>query len=494
MRVESATIERSLADLLQDWVDDAPEHRVTGLAMNTDELRPGDAFLAVPGAASHGLDYLDQAVAAGATAVIHQPDGRHPVTDVPMVAVDGLGDRVAELAMMFYGAPAEQLPVVAVTGTNGKTSTAHYIAQCWAGKALYIGTLGRGLVGPGTLSTSRYTTPDPVALQRALFEGLAAGADLASLEASSHALAQGRLDGTRLEVAVFTNLSRDHLDFHSDADDYAEAKAKLFSDCAPVFGVINADDVIGREWLDRFSGSVEMLSYGLDPDHRPDVLCEVTEQNPDGMALRLVTPWGEAELRSDLLGRFNASNLAAAASTLGLLGMSFSRLVQALEMIRPVPGRMQAVESTGSAQPRFVIDYAHTPEALLQVLQALRQHCPGQLICVFGCGGDRDPGKRPMMGEAAERVADQLIITSDNPRSESPMAIIDDVLAGLESPHKAVVEPDRATAIARAAQSAGAGSVVLVAGKGHEDYQEIDGERRPFSDLEQIRKVMEVAA
>ena len=494
MRVEGSTIRWSLAELLAGWTDAAPDHQVTGLAMNTAEVRPGDAFLALPGGSAHGLDYLDEAIAAGATAVLYEPDGRIQDADIPMVAIDGLGERYAELAVMFYGAPAEQLPVVAVTGTNGKTSTAHFIAQCWTGKATYIGTLGRGLLGADNMTPSRYTTPDAVALQRALFEGLGSGADLVSLEASSHALAQGRLDGTRIEVGVFTNLSRDHLDFHGSENDYADAKARLFDECSPVFGVVNADDPVGREWRQRFSSSVEMLSFGLEPEHEPEVLCEVLEQSPEGMQLRLVSPWGEAVFRSELMGRFNASNLAAAAATLGLLGMGFSRLTQALELLRPVPGRMQAVQASAAWQPRFVVDYAHTPDALAQALIALREHCPGQLICVFGCGGDRDAGKRPMMGAAAESAADQLIITSDNPRGEAPMDIIDDVLAGLESPEDVLVEPDRAAAISTALQYGDENSVVLVAGKGHEDYQEIGGRRLPFSDIEQVHKALGAAA
>lgn len=490
---------RLLADLLQDWAVEVPDLRISGLAMNTAELRPGDAFLAVPGAETHGLQYAGQAAAAGAVAVLYDPSGNDTGAvpqvpadmQLPMVALPGLGGRLAELASTFYGAPAEQLEVVAVTGTNGKTSTAHFTAQAWPGTAGFVGTIGRGLLD--RLTPSDRTTPDPVGLQRALYELVRDGADLAAVEASSHALDQGRLETVSPTVGIFTNLSRDHFDYHPDFAHYEAAKRRLFTHHQPRFGVINVDDPVGARWARELSASHQILSYGLSARQRPDVLASLLESPGGELRVQLTTPWGSAEIRNELVGDFNAYNLAAAAGALGLLGVDWPVLRHGLEQLRPVPGRMRRFGGNGH-QPVVVVDFAHTPDALAKALETLRHQCRGRLICVFGCGGDKDHGKRPQMGRAVEQVADLLVITSDNPRSESPEAIIDDVVAGLERPDAVHRDADRAAAIRWAIAAATGDDIVLVAGKGHEQFQQIGEHFLPFNDETEILQALGMAA
>jgi UDP-N-acetylmuramoyl-L-alanyl-D-glutamate--2,6-diaminopimelate ligase len=380
-----------------------------------------------------------------------------------------------------------------VTGTNGKTSVSHFVAEALerhhAQPVGVLGTLGQAL--GGSVREGALTTPDCIAVHRAMAEFVAGGARIAVMEASSHALVQQRLAGLRVHTGVFTNLSRDHLDYHADMQAYAAAKKRLFTDFAPRFAIINHDDPVGRGWCGELAPATQVLSYGLEAG--AELTAAIRCQDAEGMSLSLASPWGAGELRTCLMGRFNVSNLLAAAGTLTLLGMPWEDTLHELEMVQPVPGRMMRLGGL-PGQPVVVIDYAHTPDALAKSLAAVREHLSGNLVCVFGCGGDRDRGKRAQMGRIAAELADRPILTSDNPRFESPTSIINDVLHGIQDRSGVVVEPDRALAILRAVTESGPGDIVLIAGKGHERYQEISGRRIPFSDEAAVRTALERAA
>ena len=406
--------------------------------------------------------------------------------------VNGLGDKLGELASRYFGAPSEQMMIAGVTGTNGKTSVAHFLAQSWQrvyGNAGMVGTLGYGPVGH--IQDGERTTPDAIRLQQVLANCLKADVERLAMEVSSHALQQHRCQTVQFDAAIFTNLTRDHLDYHGNMADYAAAKRRLFTDHAPAFAIINHDDEMGRKWFGELNGGMQMLSFGLEKG--AELHAEVRSMDVSGMNIRIDGPWGSEEFHTSLLGKFNASNLLAAAGTLALLGMPWSQVLHQLEVMQPVPGRMMRLGGE-SGQPVVVIDYAHTPDALEHALSAARAHLDGQLTCVFGCGGNRDQGKRPQMGRAAEMLADSVFITSDNPRDESVSSIIEDVMAGFESPDKATIEPDRAAAIQKAIENCQPGDIVLVAGKGHETWQEIRGQKIPFSDESTILTALGDAA
>lgn len=482
----------SLRALLEGWTGDAPDVAISGIVLDSRQVEPGFAFVAVRGGTGHGMQHAEQAVRNGAVAIIHDGHFENGDIDLPMVRVEGLGGRLGELASRFWAASSEDMTIAAVTGTNGKTSVAHFIAQAWErvhGRAGLIGTLGYGCFDD--LEPASHTTPDPFTLNRVLAHCMDSGADHLAMEVSSHALEQGRVDTVQIDAAIFTNLSRDHLDYHEDMDAYAAAKRRLFTDYAPRFSIINRDDMTGRQWIRELRGQGEILSYGLMPG--AELQAEVLGLDADGMALKLHSPWGSAPLRTGLLGQFNALNLLATAGALTLLGLPWNETIRELELIKPVPGRMLRLGGE-PGQPVVVVDYAHTPDALAQSLAAVRDHLAGRLICVFGCGGNRDRGKRAQMGKVAESLADALVVTSDNPRFESVNSIINDVLRGIDDPRGVTVEPDRAVAIRSAIAQAGPGDIVLVAGKGHENWQEIAGQRIPFSDEATVQAVLEAAA
>lgn len=486
----------TLQDLLEGWVTEAPAVRLSGISLDNRNIEDGEAFVAVQGQLSHGLDYARSAVAAGAVAVIH--DGLHAVPElaVPTVEVSGLGNKLGELASRFYAAPSEQMTIAGVTGTNGKTSVAHFLAQSWQrvyGNAGMVGTLGYGPVSK--LQRGARTTPDALRLQQVLSDCLKTGIERLAMEVSSHALQQQRCQTVQFDAAIFTNLSRDHLDYHADMADYAAAKRRLFTDHAPSFAIINHDDTYGRKWFGELNGGMQMLSFGLDQSAKSgaELRASVLSMDIEGMRIRIDGPWGSEEVHTCLFGEFNASNLLATAGTLALLGMPWNHVLHQLELMQPVPGRMMRLGGE-HGQPVVVVDYAHTPDALQSALQAVRAHLDGKLVCVFGCGGNRDQGKRPQMGRAAELLADNVFVTSDNPRDESANKIIDDVVAGLEIPANATIEPDRASAIRQAIANCEPGDVVLVAGKGHETWQEISGHKIPFSDETTIRRALGEAA
>jgi UDP-N-acetylmuramoyl-L-alanyl-D-glutamate--2,6-diaminopimelate ligase len=475
---------------------DALGVKVERLALDSRRVGAGDVFLAYPGDQADGRKFIPQAIAAGAAAVLWEPQGFRwdPSWRVPNLAVPLLREKTGLIAAEVYGHPSRRLWMIGITGTNGKSSCAHWLAQaqaqCGRSTAI-IGTLGNGL--PGALSAATHTTPDPVSLQAQLKAYVDQGVQSVAMEVSSHALAQGRVNGVHFDVAVFTNLSRDHLDYHGDMQSYALAKAVLFGWPGLDHAVLNLDDPFGRELAEKARrGGVKVLGYGFEAGEVRGLDMAVS---PRGLAFDVATPWGEARVESGVLGRFNASNLLAVLAALLASGVPLARAVEALARLQPVAGRMQQIRLPG--RPLVVVDYAHTPDALEKVLTTLREvvkdskaaAADSRLICVFGCGGQRDKGKRPIMGDVASRLADSVIVTSDNPRSEHPRAIIDEIVTGMGANYH-VIE-DRAAAIDHAIRHARPDDVVLIAGKGHEDYQEIAGVKLPFSDAEVATRSLE---
>ncbi|MHB1140714.1 MAG: UDP-N-acetylmuramoyl-L-alanyl-D-glutamate--2,6-diaminopimelate ligase [Sulfuricaulis sp.] len=464
---------------------------VRGLQTDSRRVQPGDLFLALPGMVADGRDYIGDAVASGAGAIAYETDDGYRLSGapVPVFGISGLRHRIGVIADRFYGAPSHRLVVVGVTGTNGKTTCTQLLAQALdqpPRRCAVIGTLGGGF--PGALNASIHTTPDAVTVQRLLADFLEQGAAHVAVEVSSHALEQGRVSGVRFHVAVFTNLTRDHLDYHGDMESYGRAKARLFAHEGLQYAVINHDDDFGRRLLADIAAPVTVLSYGIEGG---DVRAREVRPSPEGLWLRIQTPQGETELRSPLIGYFNVYNLLAVLATLLALGVELKDAVARLARAQAPAGR---AERFGGARglPLVVVDYAHTPDALEKILTALREHTRGKLCCVFGCGGDRDRGKRPLMGEIAERLADVVLLTDDNPRHESGDAIIADIAGGMRAAPRVI--RDRRNAIATAIQGATEGDIVLVAGKGHEDYQQIGDERRPYSDRDTVRKLIGEAA
>jgi UDP-N-acetylmuramoyl-L-alanyl-D-glutamate--2,6-diaminopimelate ligase len=452
-------------------------------------VQPGDLFLAVPGTRADGRAFLAGALARGAAALLYEADGFEPdARAAGAIGVPNLRSHVGAIADRFYGSPSHKLKVVGVTGTNGKTTTTHLLAQVLDGagrRCGLIGTLGSGF--PGALDPAQHTTPDAVSVHRLMAGFVAAGAQAVCMEVSSHALDQARVAGVAFDIAVFTNLTRDHLDYHGDMDSYAAAKARLFDFPHLEAAVINADDRFGQALIERTRDRLRVVSFGLE---NGDVRARRVQPTSAGLLLHVVTPQGEAELKSPLLGRFNAANLLAVLAVLLTAGMPLAEAVAAVARARPVAGRMERFG--GDSRPLVVVDYAHTPDALDKALAALREHTAGKLVCVFGCGGDRDRGKRPLMGAIAERLADVVILTNDNPRHEQPQAIIDEIVRGMRTTPNTV--PDRVQAIRAALAEARRGDIVLVAGKGHEDYQQIGDRRVPYSDRDTVRALLEEAA
>lgn len=467
------------------------EREVSGLAIDSRSVKPGDLFLALPGETVDGRKFIDSAIAAGAAAVAYESGDGFQARDVtvPAIGVANLRAVLGTIASRFYDAPSKKLIVIGVTGTNGKTTCTQLLAQALdraPRRCAVIGTIGSGF--PGTLNESLHTTPDAPAVHRLLREFLGAGAGFVSMEVSSHALDQGRVNDVAFDLAVFTNLTRDHLDYHGDMQRYGAAKASLFEVPGLKHAVINRDDEFGRALLEKLKGRVTTLSYGLEGG---DVTVRSIAPTPGGLALHVVTPKGEAKFEAPLFGRFNAYNLLAVLATLLLLDLPLADAIERLRHARPVAGRAERFGGHGG-RPLVIVDYAHTPDALEKILASLREHTRGKLVCVFGCGGDRDRGKRPLMGALAERLADEVIVTDDNPRSEAPERIIEDIRVGMQ--HAPQVIRDRAQAIAAAIANTGADDVVLVAGKGHEDYQQIGSTRLPYSDRVAVRKILGEAA
>ncbi|HEY5994446.1 MAG TPA: UDP-N-acetylmuramoyl-L-alanyl-D-glutamate--2,6-diaminopimelate ligase [Gallionellaceae bacterium] len=474
--------------------------KILRLVTDSREVETGDTFVAYPGAAADGRQFIAQAIANGANAVIWEAEkfSWNAGWQVPNLAVHDLRHHAGEIADYIYGAPSKKLWMVGVTGTNGKTSCSHWLAQSFGAlgkKTALLGTLGNGFFG--ALQPTLNTTPDAIRLHGLLAEYVQQGAQGAVMEVSSHALAQGRVNGVKYDVALLTNLSRDHLDYHGDMDNYAAAKRRLFDWPQLKHAVLNLDDEFGFDLAGKLQASgVEITGYGLneaalmhaEQNGMRMVYCGDLKMTQSGLDLQLHTSWGAARLESRLVGRFNASNLLGALAVLLVSGVELADAVAALARVQAAPGRMQALG--GGNRPAVVIDYAHTPDALQKVLQSLREaKGAGRLVCVFGCGGDRDRGKRPMMGQVAAKLADVCIVTNDNPRSEDPAEIIAAIVSGMTGSPLRIIE-DRAAAIGVAIREAQAADTVLLAGKGHEDYQEICGVKHPFSDLEVAQRAL----
>lgn len=462
--------------------------RVTGLAMDSRRVRPGDLFLAVAGRSVDGRRFIADAVARGAAAVcvdgaVLEAD-RAAAGGAQLLGVDDLGQQAGPLASAWHHHPSQALRVLAVTGTNGKTSTTHHLADLLTrlGERVGLcGTLGNGL--PGALRETGLTTADPVTLQYTLASLRDAGAGWAAMEVSSHALDQHRVTGIHFEGALLTNLTRDHLDYHGSMDAYGEAKRQLFLAPGLDVGVVNRDDDFARRLPERMPTPVRVYDYSL-RDAAASLRTTRIDPGTTGVRARIESIWGEGELRTRLLGGFALSNLLGAVTLLAGLGLPLRDLLAAAADIAPVPGRMQAF-----AHPHgftIVVDYAHTPDALEQALRVLRGHFDRGLICVFGCGGERDAGKRPEMAAVAAKFADRVLITDDNPRGEDGDAIVAQIVAGLPAASEYRIERDRRAAIELACAGARPGDVVLIAGKGHEDYQDGAAGRVHYSDLEAV--------
>jgi len=491
---------------------------VSGLALDSRQVQSDMLFVAIQGEAAHGLSYAREAVNAGAVAVLFELSGSEElisnltgesaageslagVLSVPVLGVESLRDQLGVIASRFYGEPSKSMLVVGITGTNGKTSSSHFFAQVLSrlGKACgVIGTLGYGVYGQ--LQSGSHTTPDAIKVQSLLSGFLRDGLSHAVMEVSSHALDQGRVTGVEFDVAVLTNLSHDHLDYHGDLSRYAQAKKRLFQMPGLRYAVVNRDDEFSRELLELLPENVSVLSYGLSDAEEtlakqdsPDVHGQILTMDTWGFEIKVSTPAGEAILRSSLLGRFNISNLLAVLTVMLHMKIPLQLAVQHLSKVQAVIGRMEHFGG-GARLPLVVVDYAHTPDALQQVLQTLRSHCPGSLWCVFGCGGDRDCSKRPEMGAIAERYAEQVVVTDDNPRHENAEKIIEDILAGMQHPEIVHVLSDRAKAIEYAVTHAVSGDVVLIAGKGHEEYQLVGDRKLPFSDRSHVDEILKEVA
>ncbi|WP_339478076.1 MULTISPECIES: UDP-N-acetylmuramoyl-L-alanyl-D-glutamate--2,6-diaminopimelate ligase [unclassified Pseudomonas] len=452
------------------------------LALDSRNVRAGDLFLAVPGARVDGRDHIADALKRGAAAVAYEVQGATvlPITDIPLIPVKGLAAQLSDIAGRFYAEPSRHLNLVGVTGTNGKTSVTQLVAQALDLLGQHcgiVGTLGNGF--HGALESGLHTTPNPIAVQATLADLKKAGAKAVAMEVSSHGLDQGRVTALAFDVAVLTNLSRDHLDYHGTMQAYGEAKAKLFAWNDLKCRVINLDDEFGRQ-LAAEKRESRLITYSLE-DASAYLYVRLAQFNDEGVRATLVTPQGEHHLRSTLLGRFNLSNVLAAIGALLGLDYALDEILKVLPKLEGPAGRMQRLG--GGTQPLVVVDYAHTPDALEKVLTALRPHAKGKLLCLFGCGGDRDRGKRPLMAEVVERLADGVLVTDDNPRSEDPLRIFDDIRAGFAAADNVTFVEGRGLAIAQLIASASADDVIVLAGKGHEDYQEINGERHAFSDL-----------
>jgi UDP-N-acetylmuramoyl-L-alanyl-D-glutamate--2,6-diaminopimelate ligase len=452
------------------------------LTLDSRKVRPGDLFLAVPGSQQDGRVHIADAIARGAAAVAYEAEGAPAMTagSAELVAIKGLAGQLSAIAGRFYGEPSRRMHLVGITGTNGKTSVSQLLAQALdllGQRCGIVGTLGNGFYN--ALALGRHTTPDPIGVQATLADLQKAGARAVAMEVSSHGLHQGRVAALAFDVAVFTNLSRDHLDYHGSMDAYGEAKAALFAWPGLRCRVLNLDDQFGRE-LARAEHDSRLISYSLE-DPAAYLYCRDAQFDEQGVRVKLVTPRGEGNVRSALLGRFNLSNLLAVVGA--LLGMDYplDEILRVLPQLQGPVGRMQRLG--GTRQPLVVVDYAHTPDALEKVLQALRPHVEGRLLCLFGCGGDRDRGKRPLMAAVVERLADGVLVTDDNPRGEAPEQIFSDIRAGFAAPERVQFVHGRGQAIAQLIAAASPADVLVLAGKGHEDYQEINGVRQPFSDL-----------
>jgi len=505
MAAKNETIRNiTLKDLLTGFVETEflPEAEVSGIALDSRRVEQGYVFVALEGDFDHGLVYAEAAIGRGAIAVLC--DAQHDqycqqilsriMTRAVCVPVKDLQLKLGELANKFYESPSEKLFVSGVTGTDGKTSVSHFIAQAMnapEAPAALIGTLGNGLINK--LEESTHTTPDVFSVHSMVRQYLDGGAKSVAMEVSSHGLDQDRVQGLNFDAAVLTNLTRDHLDYHGDIESYKKAKKKLFIENNDRTLVLNADDAFGSEIFSELKNQRTIWLYGLNEEQVKQSKLYVHAINiankPDGMSFMLVSSHGTAEINVGLIGEFNIYNVLACFCVLMQSGMNFNHAINRIVKLQTVPGRMEVIAEAD--KPTVVVDYAHTPEALSQALISVRKHVTGKIICVFGCGGDRDAGKRPLMAQVADNLSDLVIVTSDNPRNEDSAQIIDEVTQGISNELKLIVEEDRAKAIQQAISMASLDDLVLIAGKGHEQYQIVANKKFAFSDMQKARESLE---
>lgn len=490
-----------LESLLAGIVDKALVRgiNVTGIATDSRKVKSGDLFIACIVGDVSNISYINDAIKAGASVVLvderQLPDPS--LCPVPLFRTKELVKKIGVIADRFYQHPSADMKVVGVTGTNGKTSVSHLLAQCLNDLSEkdcgLIGTLGYGSLG--NLVPGPNTTPEPLTLQALLADMRDQKFRKVVMEVSSHGLDQYRVVGVKFDLAIFTNLSRDHLDYHKTQRDYAISKQRLFHEYEIKKHVINIDDEIGKIIFNELPENVQKIACTLEADKynsslkKEDlILGKVIDIQPDGMTIEIHSPWGEGILSTQFMGEFNVRNILSVLSALCLLGYSFDEAISRISHCKNIPGRLESFGNDST--PKVIVDYAHTPDALEQVLATLKSACAGKLYCVFGCGGDRDPGKRALMAAVAEKFANFITITSDNPRNEDPEKIIKDIYAGISNSKNVEIEIDRATAIGKTIRKASINDIVVIAGKGHEDYQEIAGVRRPFSDQQIARKIL----
>lgn len=489
-----------LSLLLDNIVEITPAQdcEISRIISDSRDVQSGDLFIALKGFQQDGRRFIPDAIAKGASAVLvenvipaHAGNSLEIpacVGKTPLISITNLPQYLGEIAARFYHYPARNLKIFGVTGTNGKTSCTHFIAQCLTAlkhSCGIIGTLGSGFYG--TLKETGFTTPDALTLQAVLKSFIDHHAEAVAMEVSSHSIDQGRVNSIEFDVGVFTNLTQDHLDYHGDMQTYAAVKKRFIAEFPVRQVIINADDPYGQQWIKELARK-PVISYSV-LSTAAEVYAHHTQLTLQGITTEIVTPWGKAQVNLSLIGLFNLSNMLAVIAALCAYGIPFNDVIRVIQQVRPVPGRMQLLG--GQRQPLVVVDYAHTPDALQNALQALRSHTQGKLVCVFGCGGDRDKGKRPLMAKIAEQIADKVIVTSDNPRHEDPAVIAAEIRAGFLRPESVFIELDRSKAIQNSIQWSESADCILIAGKGAEHYQQIGDQKLPFDDVTEATRFLE---
>ena len=496
MLLKNLDYSKSLGELLCDSTLANRELHVSGIAIDSRKVKPGDLFLAYKGSQNNGMDYIEEAVQSGAIAIAIDNDETISVesSSTKIFKVIGLRERAGYIISRFYDEPSKSIQLIGVTGTNGKTTVSYMIAY-----ALYI--LGKQSALIGTLGHGRFlhledsttTTPDPVTLH-SLLTNWRDNIDFVAMEVSSHAIDQGRVAGTIFDIAVFTNLTRDHLDYHKTIEDYVYAKFQFFQSSGLKHAIVNIDDSYGLQLIDSLPPSLKIVVFSVKQDltrfYKKDVsfvCCNEIKTSNLNSIISIDSSWGQAIVQTSLLGAFNVENILAAFGTLCVSGFNIERIAKTLSEFSGVPGRMEFFYAED--KPLLVIDYAHTPDALEKALIALRPYCSGKLYCIFGCGGNRDVGKRSQMGATSERLSDYIVLTNDNPRTEAPEKIIENILEGVQNKSTVTIKYDRSDAIINTFLNANVNDVILIAGKGHEMTQQIGELLLPFSDRELARRL-----
>lgn len=507
MSNQTKTLSMPLNKLLVNFADTAQPYNIEicGLANDNRKVKPGYLFFACHGLSVHGKHFIEAAISAGAVAIVLETDSlkeaqsiSEKYDSIPVVAITELSEKLGAIASRFYGEPSKHLSVVGITGTNGKTSCAHLLAQCLHSDEHacgVLGTLGAGIWGD--VHTIQHTTPDALELQHWLYKMQQQAAAYVAMEVSSHGLDQGRVNACQFDVAVFTNLTRDHLDYHGDIQSYGNSKLKLFMRPELTKVVVNLDDPYTNTIINNLSSNLEVVGITLDPNKKVEGIKVINASNvcieQNGLGFDVSSPWGNAHLQSQLLGKFNVSNLLTVIAVALLLDFPLQVVIDKLKTAHAPAGRLESFCTDES--PLVVIDYAHTPDALEKVLLTLQEYARGRLFVLFGCGGDRDRGKRAEMGAIAEKIADVIWLTDDNPRTEKPQVIIEDILSGIKKPDLVTVNTDRKVAIEGIiSATTSSDDIVLIAGKGHENYQIIGEKRFDFSDREIVTQILSEAA